>query len=99
MSKIDHVTSIISQMVKSIVQNPDAVELHTEDVETSQGVVTHINVKVEQPDIRITIGTKGATALAIQQIASLAARKVKLDYPVFIRVDAPPLPRDHFYGR
>lgn len=82
-------------ILKSIVAYPDDVELHVSQESDEQGELEIINVKVHKEDVGACIGKKGGTAEAIRRIIGLAGFK-SLNKRVYVRLDAPKLPKAHF---
>ena len=99
MEAIEQVKDLILVMVKSIVTTPEEVEIHISEKAGVDNPVTQINIKVSKPDIKIAIGAGGATAESVRRIASLAAKNLGYEQPISMRVDAPVLPKNHFYSR
>lgn len=97
MDILQNTKEVILAMVKSFVSDPEAVELFISEESDEKGEYTQINIKVASKDIPKAIGQGGTTADAIRRIAVLSA--VKAEYPkmLFVRVDAPRMPSNHFY--
>lgn len=96
-TKLSETKQLILTMVKGIVSLPEQVELNISEESDEKGEYTQINVKVAKSDIPRTIGKKGETAEAIRRIAVLSAIKQGYRKMVFLRVDAPRMPDNHFY--
>ena len=97
MEALDKVKDLILVMVKSIVTEPEEVEIHISEKTGVDKPVTQINIKVSKPDIKIAIGAGGATSESIRRIATLTARNLGYTKPISMRVDAPVLAKNHFY--
>lgn len=89
---------LILTVVKGIVSSPDEVELNISEESDDKGEYTQVNIKVAREDIPKAIGQKGTTADAIRRIAVLCAIKNGYKKMLFVRVDAPRMPKNHFYG-
>ena len=95
--KLEQLKESILILVKSIAKNQDEVELHTEEKYSEEkGDFTMINIKVATPDIPVCIGSGGTTAESIRRLACLFARRLDYDKRLFVRIDAPTMPRNHF---
>jgi predicted RNA-binding protein YlqC (UPF0109 family) len=92
---MDNVLNVLDTILKSIVSYPDAVEMHVSLESDDHGELEVINVKVHNEDVGACIGKKGGTAEAIRKIVGLAGFKL-LDKRVYVRIDAPKLPKAHF---
>lgn len=99
MDALTKIKELILVMVKSIVTQPEDVEIHAEERLDGSTPVTQINIKVSKPDIKIAIGANGATAESIRRITSLAAKQIGYEQAISMRVDAPVLPKNHFYKK
>ncbi len=64
---------LVEQMAKSLVDNPDAIEV--KEIEGEQTSV--IELKVAKEDFGKVIGKQGRTALAMRTILNAASAKVK----------------------
>lgn len=92
---MDNVTKVLETMLKSIVSYPDEIEMFTSQENDELGELEVINVKVHKEDVGACIGKKGGTADAIRKIVGLAGFK-HADKRVYVRIDAPKLPKAHF---
>lgn len=90
--------SLILNMVRSIVAKPEEVEIKVSEESDDKGEYTQVNIKVSVEDIPKAIGQKGTTADAIRRIAVLSAINSGYKKMLFVRVDAPRMPKNHFYG-
>lgn len=89
---------ILTEIIKGIVSTPDAVQTHTALETGEDGVETIvINVKVADNDVGACIGKGGMTAEAIRKVIALIGFK-ELGKNVFMRVDAPKMPKNHFFN-
>lgn len=93
---MDEIKNIIVAMVGSIVKYPDDILLNIQEVENEKGECVQINIKVNTEDIPTCIGAGGSTAEAIRRIAILTGKRLKFPKSLYIRVDAPELPKNHF---
>ena len=84
-------------MVRSIVSVPEEVELNVSEESDEKGEYTQVNIKVARVDIPKAIGQKGTTADSIRRIAVLCAIKAGYKKMLFVRVDAPRMPKNHYY--
>lgn len=98
MEELEKVKTILLSLVKAIVSDPDAVEIYTSEGSDEKGEFTKINIKVAKEDIPTAIGARGTTAEAVRRIAILTGKQAGYPKPLFIRVDAPRLPSQHFYN-
>lgn len=96
-NELKQLEEYIETVICGIVSQPQKVELHfsTKDDE-ERGEVTVINIKVAVEDIPVCIGAGGSTADSIRRLAVLASRQVGYEKPLFVRVDAPRMPNNHF---
>lgn len=95
--KIENLTKSVADLVKMIASKPDHVFLHSEiKNDPEKGQFLQINIKVEPEDIPVCIGLGGRVAESIRLIACLIARKIEFDMRLFVRVDAPRMPKNHF---
>lgn len=92
---MDTVLNVLDAMLKSIVSHPDAVEMHVSQESDDHGELEVINVKVHKEDVGACIGKKGGTAEAIRKIVGLAGFN-QVNKRVYVRIDAPKLPKAHF---
>lgn len=90
---MEELEALITHIVKNICRKPEEVELHSEQ----DAVGWNINIKVAREDIPGCIGYQGLTADALRRIANIYVKTHELDQKVYVRVDAPPLPKNHFY--
>jgi len=98
MEKLQAVAELIETMMRAIVTCPDEVMLHISEEKDEKGEFTQVNIKVAPSDIARAIGKKGANAEAIRRVAVLAAVRVGYEKLLFVRVDAPRVPSNHFYS-
>lgn len=70
---MDKLTELVGFIAKSLVDNPDRVEVH--EVAGEQTAV--LELKVAQEDLGKIIGKQGKTAKAIRTILGAAAAKMK----------------------
>ena len=97
MDELVETKEIILSMVRSIVSTPDEVTLNVSEESDDKGEFTQINIKVADSDIPKAIGKKGETASAIRKIGVLCAIRCGYKKMLFVRVDAPRMPKNHFY--
>jgi uncharacterized protein len=64
-------TAVLTHIVKSIVDDPDAVTVETDD----SGRRLTLNVRVGEGDLGRVIGRRGRTAASIRTVARAAAAK------------------------
>lgn len=96
-NKLEQLKEDVSDLVKSITKNPDAVSLHTEEQrDQEKGEFVLISIKVATEDIPVCIGTGGSTAEAIRRLTCLIARRLDYDKRLFVRIDAPVMPKNHY---
>ena len=94
---MEEIEEIIIAMVRSISRYPNDVILNVQETNHSErGQVIQINIKVNTEDIPVCIGAQGSTAEAIRRIAILTGKRIGFPKPLFIRVDAPQIPKNHF---
>jgi predicted RNA-binding protein YlqC (UPF0109 family) len=87
----------ILQIMTGIVSKPDEIKLNFVDQEDEEkGEMTVINIKVAIEDIPLCIGTGGSTADSVRRLAVLASRKIGYERTIFLRIDAPKMPKNHF---
>lgn len=94
---MEYTENVIKLIVQGFVEFPDEVELHVEEKTDSEGELTVVNIKVRPEDVGVCIGEKGSTADALRRIIGLVGYKQN-DKRVFVRIDAPKMPRNHFYS-
>lgn len=70
---MEQLKDLVLMLAKSLVDNPDAVEVH----EVIGEQTTVIELKVATDDLGKIIGKQGKTAKAIRTILSAAAAKIK----------------------
>ena len=95
--QLEKAKDILLKMMEAIVSKPEEVEIHTSEGSDEKGEFTKINIKVAPEDIPTAIGAKGTTAESVRRIAILAAKRAGYEKQLFIRVDAPRLPSQHYY--
>jgi predicted RNA-binding protein YlqC (UPF0109 family) len=95
--ELSETKALILTMVRGIVSLPDEVELRVSEESDDKGEYTQVNIKVAKVDIPKAIGQKGATADAIRRIAVLSAIREGYSKMLFLRVDAPHMPKNVFY--
>lgn len=98
MNELSATNELILTMVKSIVTKPEEVELNISEESDEKGEYTQVNIKVAREDIPRAIGQKGTTADAIRRLAVLSAIRCGYTKMLFVRVDAPRMPKNHFYS-
>jgi predicted RNA-binding protein YlqC (UPF0109 family) len=89
---------LLMDIIKSIVTEPEQVQTHTSlqaDEQNKEYIL--INIKVAEKDVGACIGTGGVTAEAVRKIIALAGFK-EMGKKVFVKIDAPKLPRNHFFS-
>lgn len=85
-------------IIKSIATKPERISIYTrETYDQEKGEVLQVNIKVATEDIPVCIGRGGTTAEAIRKLSCLIAKKLELDKRLYVRIDAPQLPGNHFY--
>lgn len=89
------VETLLLDILQGIVRNPDDIDLHFSDDTDEQGEMTVINVRLHKEDVGLCIGQKGSTAEAIRKVVGLVGYR-KTERRVFVKIDAPKIPRDHF---
>lgn len=92
---MDYVEKLLRDILGGIVEHPDQIELHQSEEADERGAVTIINVKLAREDVGAAIGQKGANAEAIRKVISLVGF-TKTQKRVYVKIDAPRLPRNHF---
>jgi len=96
-NQLKQLEKFIETVICGIVNQPQKVELHfSTKQDEDRGEVTVINIKVAVEDIPVCIGAGGSTADSIRRLAVLASRKIGYDKALFVRVDAPRMPNNHF---
>lgn len=96
--KLEELKTLIVTMVKLITKNPEDVAIHADDKACDdKGDYTIINIKVSGEDVPICIGTGGTTADAIRRLACLFARNIGYTRRLYVRIDAPVMPKNHFF--
>lgn len=95
--KLEELKESVLSLVKSITRNPNEVSLHTEDqFSEEKGELLLISIKVATEDIPVCIGTGGSTAESIRRFTCLIARRLDYDRRLFVRIDAPVMPKNHY---
>lgn len=92
---MEEVQSVLDQILKSLVANPDDVEMFFSTETDEQGDLHMINVKVHRDDVGLCIGVGGKHAEAIRTIIGLVGYKYT-GTRVYVRIDAPKVPKPHF---
>lgn len=92
---MDRVEELLQQIVKGLVNFPDEVQTFVSDDTDEKGELVMINVKVNKGDVGTCIGEGGKTAEAIRKVIGLVGFK-QLGKRVYVKVDAPKIPRNHF---
>lgn len=96
-NKLEQLKDNVLTLIKSITKRPEEVSLHIEDQhDHEKGDLVLISIKVSTEDIPICIGTGGITAEAIRRLTCLIARRLDYDKRLFVRIDAPVMPKNHF---
>ena len=96
-TKLKQLEDYIEKVISGIVSQPQKIELHFSTKEDEdRGEVTVINIKVAVEDIPVCIGAGGSTADSIRRLAVLASRQIGYEKALFVRVDAPRMPNNHF---
>jgi predicted RNA-binding protein YlqC (UPF0109 family) len=96
-NKLDQLKDNVLILVKSITKNPTEVSLHVEEQHSEdKGEFVLISIKVSSEDIPVCIGQGGSTAEAIRRLTCLVARRLEYDKRLFVRIDAPVMPKNHF---
>lgn len=84
-------------ILTNIVNYPDKVQIHFSDIDDKEkGEMTIVNIKVATEDIPLCIGAGGTVADSIRRLAVLVCRKIGYTRNLFVRVDAPKMPKNHF---
>jgi predicted RNA-binding protein YlqC (UPF0109 family) len=95
--ELQQLESFLTTIINSIVSKPEEVKLNFTDEDTEEkGEMTIINIKVATEDIPLCIGTGGSTADSIRRLTVLASRKIGYTRNIFLRIDAPKMPKNHF---
>ena len=94
---MEYTEKVIRDIVCGFVDYPSEVELHLEEKTDTEGDVTVVNIKVRAEDVGACIGERGSTADALRRIVGLVGFK-QCGKRVFVRIDAPKMPRNHFYS-
>lgn len=92
---METVETLLTMIVKGIVNHPDDVELFVSDDKDDKGDLTMINVRVHKSDIGVCIGEGGKTAEAIRKVVGLVGYK-RTGCRVYVKIDAPKIPKTHF---
>ena len=71
---------LIEYLAKSLVDNPDAVEIHTRERDQQ----TVVELEVDPDDLGKVIGRQGRTARAIRNLLSAAGQKSRRRYSLDI---------------
>lgn len=96
--KLDELKSLVVTMVKLITKKPEEVAVHVNDQATDdKGEYTIINIKVSSEDVPLCIGTGGTTADAIRRLAYVFAKNIGYIKRIYVRIDAPVMPKNHFF--
>lgn len=95
MDTVVAVEQYLVSMLKLIVNNPDRVETFCDVGKDERGELHTIHVKVHNDDIGLCIGEGGSTAEALRRVIGLIATR-QLKQRVFIKIDTPRIPRNHF---
>jgi predicted RNA-binding protein YlqC (UPF0109 family) len=95
--KLEVLVTLLKTMVEAIATKPENVKIHAENLDyEGRGETTVINIKVAPEDIPLCIGAGGITADAMRRVIMLTSKKISYDTPLFIRVDAPRMLKNHF---
>lgn len=90
----------LTAILSNIVSQPEKIELNFSDVEDAQkGEMTIVNIKVATEDIPVCIGAGGTVADSIRRLSVLVCRNIGYTRNLFVRVDAPKMPKNHFEFR
>lgn len=96
-NKLNQLKENVLSLVKSITKYPDDVNIHAEEQTTDdKGEFILISIKVATEDIPVCIGTGGSTAESIRRLTCLIARRLDYDKRLFVRIDAPVMPKNHY---
>ena len=92
---MEEIKNFLLSILKGMVDNPDAIELHFSDEVDDQGEIVIINVKLAREDVGMCIGQKGSTAEAIRKVVGLVGYK-QCGKRIYVKIDAPKMPKNHF---
>lgn len=98
MDKKKELKQDLIDIVKKFVSKPNEVDINVNEYEEAEEKKADINLKVSEQDIPICIGVKGSTAEALRKLCILIARNKEYDRNIYFRVDAPKLPKNHYYN-
>ena len=93
---MEEIKNLLVEVVKAMVTNPDEVEVYVVEEKDERGDFTTMNVKVHSEDIGLCIGEGGKTAEAFRRVFGLIGHKQSKR--LYVRIDAPKIPRSHFYN-
>jgi predicted RNA-binding protein YlqC (UPF0109 family) len=93
---MEYAHQILLQIVKGFVNHPEAVESHLSEDTDEKGEIVLINIKVHKEDIGSCIGVEGQTAEAIRKIVGVVGFKQTNGKRVYVKIDAPKIPKTHF---
>ena len=96
-NKLEQLKDDVLMLVRSITKYPEQVSLHVENkTDNEKGNFVLISIKVASEDIPVCIGQGGSTAESIRRLTCLIARKLEYENRLFVRIDAPVMPKNHF---
>lgn len=92
---MEQITQLVVDIVSGYVEKPEAIETHVTEETDDNGEISVIHIKVDKSDIGVCIGKEGENAKALRKVIGLVGFK-KLGRRVFVKIDAPQLPKNHF---
>ena len=92
---MEQITKLIVDIVGGYVEKPEAIETYITTDKDDRGDITIVHIKVDKDDIGVCIGKDGENAKALRKIIGLVGYK-KLGNRVFVKIDAPQFPKNHF---
>lgn len=95
--ELKKIEDFLIEIVSNIVSQPDKIQIHFSDIEDEEkGEMTITNIKVATEDIPVCIGAGGTVADSIRRLCVLLCRKIGYKRNLFVRIDAPKMPKNHF---
>jgi predicted RNA-binding protein YlqC (UPF0109 family) len=88
-SRIDEIADILSDLVKSVVRNPDSVKIS----HVARGPLVAFAIKTDQDDVRRVIGQRGKHFRALETICKEGCRSIGVEAHIAIDEDGRNIPQ------
>lgn len=85
---MEKIISLLELTIKTMVTQPDSVEINSTEEKDEAGELLVLNVKVHQSDVSACIGKGGMTAECIRRIIGIAGW-TQTQKRVYVKIDAP----------